>query len=68
MIAANIVADVLIAMKDFFVRYLKKGGVLLISGIIEERMDEVLEAVKGAGLTLCEVGVREGWAAARFTI
>ena len=45
-ITANIVADVIIEMKDYFVRYLKKGGILIISGIIEERMDEVIAAVE----------------------
>ncbi len=36
-IAANIVADVLIAMKESFLRYLKKGGILIVSGIIWTR-------------------------------
>lgn len=68
MITANIVADVLIAMKDFFVRYLKKGGTLIISGIIEERMDEVLTAVEGVGFIRKQVSKKEGWAAAEYTI
>lgn len=67
-ITANIVADVLIAMKDYFVRYLKKGGTLIISGIIEERMDEVLSAVEGVGFIRQAVSVKEGWAAAQYTI
>ena len=68
MITANIVADVLIAMKDYFVRYLKKGGILIISGIIEERMEEVLSAVESVGFIREEVSVKEGWAAAKYTI
>lgn len=67
-ITANIVADVLIAMKDYFVRYLKKGGTLIISGIIEERMDEVLSAVEGVGFIRQAVSIKEGWAAAQYTI
>lgn len=67
-ITANIVADVLIAMKDYFVRYLRKGGTLIISGIIEERMDEVLSAVEGVGFIRQAVSVKEGWAAAQYTI
>ena len=50
-ITANIVADVLIAMKDHFVRYIKKGGTLIVSGIIEERMDEVIDALKSVGFS-----------------
>ncbi len=67
-IAANIVADVLIAMKDFFVRYLKKDGILIISGIIEERMDEVVDAVESVGFKKHDVNVKEGWAAVKLTI
>lgn len=66
MITANIVADVLIAMKDHFVRYLKNGGTLIISGIIEERMDEVLSAVESVDFIKKEVSVKEGWAAAMY--
>ena len=67
-ITANIVADVIIAMKDYFVRYIKKGGILIISGIIEERMDEVIAAVESAGFSNPEPYVKEGWAAVKFTL
>lgn len=66
-ITANIVADVLIAMKDYFVRYIKDGGVLIVSGIIEERMDEVITALESVGFMNPEVNLREGWAAVKFT-
>ncbi|MBP5363107.1 MAG: 50S ribosomal protein L11 methyltransferase [Ruminococcus sp.] len=65
-ITANIVADVLIAMKDYFKRYLKDGGYLIVSGIIEERMEEVLTAIESCGFTRLGVNVKEGWAAAQF--
>ena len=65
-ITANIVADVLIAMKDYFRRYLKDGGYLIVSGIIEERMEEVLTAIEQCGFTRLGVNVKEGWAAAQF--
>lgn len=65
-ITANIVADVLIAMKDYFVRYLKESGTLIISGIIEERMNEVIDAVESAGFTKLDVNIREGWAAVKL--
>ena len=67
-IAANIVADVLIAMKESFRRYLRSGGILIVSGIIEERMDEVIDALISAGFKDPEPEVREGWAAVRFTV
>ena len=65
-ITANIVADVLIAMKDHFKRYLKDGGYLIVSGIIEERMEEVLTAIESVGFNRLGVNVKEGWAAAQF--
>ncbi|WP_295086039.1 50S ribosomal protein L11 methyltransferase [Ruminococcus sp.] len=67
-IAANIVADVLIAMKDSFRRYLRSGGILIVSGIIEERMDEVIDVLLAAGFKEPEPEVREGWAAVKFTV
>lgn len=65
-IAANIVADVLIAMSLIFERFLKKGGRLILSGIITERADEVIEAVKSKGYTLVEIREKDGWAAVSF--
>lgn len=65
-ITANIVADVLIAMKDYFVRYLRDDGTLIVSGIIEERMDEVIDALMTVGFREPVVNVKEGWAAVKF--
>ena len=55
LICANIVADVLIAMKQLFRRFLRPEGTLIVSGIIMERRDEVLDQLKSAGFTLLEV-------------
>jgi len=66
-ITANIVADVLIAMKEHFVRYIRNGGTLIVSGIIEERMDEVISALESVGFKNPEANIKEGWAAVRFT-
>lgn len=65
-ITANIVADVLIAMKEYFVRYLRDDGTLIVSGIIEERMDEVIDALMSVGFREPVVNVKEGWAAVKF--
>lgn len=65
-IAANIVADVLIAMSPIFEKFLKKGGTLILSGIITERADEVIEAVKSKGYALVEIREKDGWAAVSF--
>ncbi|MBR5721982.1 MAG: 50S ribosomal protein L11 methyltransferase [Oscillospiraceae bacterium] len=62
-VCANIVADILIAMKGLFVRYLADGAALLLSGIIDERLDEVLAAVDTVGLHTVKVEQSAGWAA-----
>lgn len=66
LITANIVADVLIAMKDYFKSCIKNKGILIISGIIEERMNEVIDAIVGAGFVLDATNVKDGWAAVRL--
>ncbi|MDE5741682.1 MAG: 50S ribosomal protein L11 methyltransferase [Oscillospiraceae bacterium] len=66
LIAANIVADVLIAMSPLFEKFVKAGGTLILSGIITERADEVVEAVKSKGYTMTEIREKNGWAAVAF--
>ena len=68
LICANIVADVLIAMKQLFRQFLRPEGTLIVSGIIMERRDEVLDQLKSAGFTLLEIREKEGWAAASLRI
>lgn len=63
-ITANIVADVLIGMSTLFPRFLVPNGKLIVSGIIVERKDEVLDAIQDAGFMLDSVAEKEGWAAA----
>lgn len=62
-ITANIVADILIAMKEHFYRYLKLDGILIISGIIDERKEEVTNAVTAAGFEVKEFCEESDWAA-----
>ncbi len=62
-ITANIVADILIAMKELFYKFLNPDGTLIISGIISERKDEVTDAVEAAGFRICDVREQNDWAA-----
>lgn len=66
-VCANIVADVLKAMSGYFDGFLKDDGVLIVSGIIEERAIEVHSALKAKGLVSCGVRKSEGWVAGMFT-
>ena len=66
LVCANIVADVLIAMSPYFGEFLKPEGKLIISGIIDDRLDEVLEKVKSEGFELKEQKNLDDWNAAYF--
>ena len=66
LVCANIVADVLIAMSPYFGEFLKPEGKLIISGIIDDRLDEVLEKVKSEGFELKEQNNLDDWNAAYF--
>lgn len=60
-ITANIVADVIIGMSPLFASFLKKQGTLIVSGIITERLDEVLAAIKENSINVISVTEQEGW-------
>ena len=62
-IAANIVADVIIAMSALFGRFLEKDGTLIASGIILERQDEVKEALSEAGFAVARAREEGEWVA-----
>lgn len=60
-IAANIVADVIIAMSSLFEGFLAENGTLIVSGIITERLPEVLNALEGNGFKVVSLNEEEGW-------
>lgn len=60
-ILANIVADVLMAMSEFFKSRLAENGRLILSGIINERAEEVKAHFLSAGYTVDAQMERDGW-------
>jgi ribosomal protein L11 methyltransferase len=68
LITANIVADVLIAMSELFKMFLKQNGTLIVSGVIEGRKDEVIDAITNAGFSLIDYKEKDDWIAARFIL
>ena len=60
-VAANILADVLVPLTPVIIHQLKKGGIYITSGIIEDKEDVVVEAVKEAGLEVLEVNHQGEW-------
>lgn len=61
MVAANILADVLVPLTPVILNHLKSGGIYITSGIIEEKEETVVEAVKAAGLEVLEVNHQGEW-------
>ena len=60
-VAANILADVLVPLTPVILNHLKTGGIYITSGIIEEKEETVVEAVKAAGLEVLEVNNQGEW-------
>lgn len=60
-ICANIVADVIIAMSPLFAEFLRDGGRLIVSGIIDERIDEVKSALSQNGWKALSEKNEDGW-------
>ena len=60
-VTANIVSDVIIPLAGFVRRFMKEGGELVVSGIIEGRQDEVTAAIEEAGFTITGSYCQEEW-------
>jgi len=60
-VAANILADVLVPLTPVIVHQMKKGGIYITSGIIDEKEETVVNAVKEAGLEVVEVTHQGEW-------
>ena len=60
-VAANILADVLVPLTPVIVNQLKPGGIYITSGIIDDKEETVVNAVKAAGLEVLEVNYQGKW-------
>jgi ribosomal protein L11 methyltransferase len=60
-VLANILADVLVPLTPVIVNQMKKGAVYITSGIIDNKEETVVEAVKAAGLEVLEVNYQGEW-------
>ncbi len=63
LITANIVADIIIRMAPDVGRYMHEKTVLLVSGIILQRSDDVVEALERNGLRITERVADNDWCA-----
>ena len=60
-VVANILADVLVPLTPVILNQMKKGGIYITSGIIDDKEETVVKAVKEAGLEVLEVTYQGEW-------
>ncbi len=60
-VMANILAPVLIALSPIIPSYMKKGAVLITSGIIDGKEEDVADAFRAAGLEVVDISTEGEW-------
>lgn len=66
LIIANIIADIIIRMFNDVDAYLNENGAVLTSGIIADRIKDVIKAAEEAGFAVDKMSEKAGWAAIVF--
>ncbi|MGI6367950.1 MAG: 50S ribosomal protein L11 methyltransferase [Anaerolineae bacterium] len=59
----NILAEIIIDMAASLPPRIRPGGVCIASGILQEKVPAVSEALEGVGLSILDVLIEDGWAA-----
>ncbi len=60
-VSANIVADIIIRMAEDISDYVRAGGLLAVSGIIDRQAEEVRQVLISKGFTLVEARTDRDW-------
>lgn len=60
-VVANITADIIKMLTEDVAKHLNAGGVYIISGIIEDRVEDVVQTISGAGFKIVDQFFEEGW-------
>lgn len=60
-VVANILADIIIPMAPALAKMMKPGAIVITSGIIDFKEQEVADALKAAGLTIVESNAQGEW-------
>ena len=66
LVIANIIADIIIRLFDQLDEHLEVDGTLLTSGIIEDRIDDVIDAADAHGYQVVKRLENKGWACITF--
>ena len=61
LVLVNIVADVIIGLAPVLPNFLTESSVVVCSGILDVRLEEVCAALKQAGLTVTAIKAKEDW-------
>ena len=61
LVLVNIVADVIIGLAPVLPKFLTEKSTLICSGILDVRLQDVLQALEKAGLTVTKVKQQEDW-------
>ncbi len=65
LVLVNIVADVIIGLAPVLPHFLTEKSTLICSGILDVRLQDVLEALENAGFTVTAVKEKEDWRCVR---
>lgn len=60
-VLVNIVADVIIGLSPVLPEFLEENSVLILSGILDTRLQDVLQALEKAGLKVQTIREKEEW-------
>ena len=63
LIVSNIIAEIIIELASDVADFLKKDGIFIASGIILEKVDNVINALEKSGMTVLKVDKKGEWAA-----
>ncbi len=61
LLLVNIVADVIIGLSPILPDFMGEHTLLICSGILDSRLDDVTAALEKAGLTITEIRAKEEW-------
>ena len=61
LVLVNIVADVIIGLSPVLPEFLTEKSTLICSGILDMRLDDVVNALQKAGLTVTAIRAKEDW-------
>jgi ribosomal protein L11 methyltransferase len=61
LVLVNIVADVIISLSPVLPHFLGENTRLICSGILDSRLEDVLAALRQAGITVTDIHAKEDW-------